>query len=119
MHAARDDRDGEALLEMSGWDGEVMTSDPDYKTPQVKELEIVLIVWDVLYMRGQVPASPLTPTPMFYCMHSCMRHCMHLSSSFGVYSIIGGKAPAQQASHACPCRHLKHDQTSVWSCFHA
>ena len=65
MHAARDDRDGEALLEMNSWEGDVMTSDPDYKTPQVKELEIVLIVWDVLYMRGQVCLLPDDTCPTF------------------------------------------------------
>ena len=58
MHAARDDRDGEALLEMNGWEGDVMTSDPDYQTPQVKELEIVFVVWDVMYMRGAVRTVP-------------------------------------------------------------
>lgn len=35
MHAARDNRDGEAVLEMSGWDGELNTSDPEYQKPQV------------------------------------------------------------------------------------
>ena len=51
--AARDNRDGEALLEMNGFNGDTMTSDPDYQTPQVKDLEIVFVVWDILYMRNQ------------------------------------------------------------------
>lgn len=55
--AARDNRNGNDLLEMNGWNGDVMTSDPDYEIPYVKDLELVFVVFDILYLRNQVTLS--------------------------------------------------------------
>lgn len=61
--AARDNRGPDELLEMNGWHGDTMTSDPDYETPFVKDLELVFVVFDVLYLRDQVLAP-------FFLQHS-------------------------------------------------
>jgi hypothetical protein len=57
--AARDNRGPDELLEMSGWNGDTMTSDPDYEIPYVKDLELVFVVFDILYLRNQVGLEPL------------------------------------------------------------
>ena len=53
--AARDNEPGDTRLKPAGFNGDQMTSDPDYDQPLVKELELVLVVFDILYCRGQVP----------------------------------------------------------------
>ena len=55
--AARDNEPGDTRLKLAGFNGDQMTSDPDYDQPLVKELELVLVVFDILYCRGQVPYS--------------------------------------------------------------
>ena len=52
--AARDNEPGDTRLKLAGFNGDQMTSDPDYEQPLVKELELVLVVFDILYCRGQV-----------------------------------------------------------------
>ena len=56
--AARDNEPGDMRLKLAGFNGDQMTSDPDYEQPLVKELELVLVVFDILYCRGQVPSLP-------------------------------------------------------------
>lgn len=58
MNAAKTGKSGDELLEMNGFNGDVMTGDPDYETPHVKDLELVFVAWDVLYMRNQARAEP-------------------------------------------------------------
>jgi len=57
--AARDNEPGDSRLKLTGFNGDQMTSDPNYEAPLVKELELVLVVFDVLYCKGQVPVFPL------------------------------------------------------------
>lgn len=52
--AAKDNKGPDELLEMNGWNGDVLTSDPDYQTPFVKDLELVFVVFDILYVHEQV-----------------------------------------------------------------
>ncbi len=52
--AAKDNKGPDEKLEMNGWHGDTMTSDPDYETPFVKDLELVFVVFDILYLRDQV-----------------------------------------------------------------
>ena len=56
--AARDNEPGDTRLKLAGFNGDQMTSDPDYDQPLVKELELVLVVFDILYCRGQVLSLP-------------------------------------------------------------
>ena len=58
MIAARDNEPGDTRLKLAGFNGDQMTSDPDYEQPLVKELELVLVVFDILYCRGQVQSGP-------------------------------------------------------------
>ena len=56
--AARDNEPGDNRLKLTGFNGDQMTSDPNYEAPLVKELELVLVVFDVLYCKGQVLVYP-------------------------------------------------------------
>lgn len=58
VNAARRGLPADELLEMKGFNGEIMTADPDYTTPRARDLEIIYIAFDVLYCDGQV-APPL------------------------------------------------------------
>ncbi|KAK9834174.1 hypothetical protein WJX81_005346 [Elliptochloris bilobata] len=53
VNAARSGRAADELLEMNGFNGEIMTADPDYTTPRVRDLEVVYVAFDVLYCDGQ------------------------------------------------------------------
>ena len=57
--AARDNEPGDTRLKPSGFNGDQMTSDPEYEAPLVKELELVLVVFDILYMGAQVGATAI------------------------------------------------------------
>ena len=43
---------------MKGFNGEIMTADPEYTTPCARDLEIIYIAFDVLYCDGQVSLAP-------------------------------------------------------------
>lgn len=58
--AARDNEPGDSRLKLTGFNGDLMTSDPEYEAPLVKELELVLVVFDILYVNGQVHTIFLT-----------------------------------------------------------
>lgn len=51
--AAREGRPGDAYISMKSH-GAVNTSDPDYDTPQLKDLQLVFIAFDILYVDDQV-----------------------------------------------------------------
>lgn len=57
--AARDNESGDTRLKLTGFNGDQMTSDPNYEAPLVKELELVLVVFDILYTKGQVKDASL------------------------------------------------------------
>ena len=56
VNAARKGSSPDSELEMSGWDGAIYQADPDYTHPRVRDLELVFIVFDVLYCDGQARA---------------------------------------------------------------
>lgn len=58
VNAAKTNKAGDELLEMNGFNGDVMTGDPDYQTPHVRDLELVFVAWDVLYLRNQARILP-------------------------------------------------------------
>ena len=58
MIAARTNKGGDELLEITDFNGNAVAGDPS-ETPQVKDLEIVFIAWDVLFWRNQ--ARKLAP----------------------------------------------------------
>lgn len=96
--AAKDDKAGDEKLEMNGWHGDTMTSDPDYETPFVKDLELVFVVFDILYLRDQVcPASYPTLLHSLHCSscHTVNYQCdMTLRDKWPL-----GWSPAQHPSH--------------------
>ena len=63
--AARDNEPGDSRLKLTGFNGDLMTSDPEYEAPLVKEVELVLVVFDILYVNGQVRIMPPT---------ACLQH---------------------------------------------
>ena len=73
--AARDNEPGDSRLKLTGFNGDLMTSDPEYEAPLVKELELVLVVFDILYVNGQVCIMPSTACQQ----HSESLHCFHES----------------------------------------
>ena len=70
--AARDNEPGDSRLKLTGFNGDLMTSDPEYEAPLVKELELVLVVFDILYINGQVRTMPST---------ACMQHGQSLQNN--------------------------------------
>ena len=79
--AARDNEPGDSRLKLTGFNGDLMTSDPEYEAPLVKELELVLVVFDILYVNGQVHTMFLTALSQKelgmsgYFMDDCMWCC--------------------------------------------
>ncbi len=65
--AARDNEPGDMRLKPSGFNGDQMTSNPEYEAPLVKELELVLVVFDILYMGAQV-GSTIAILPIATCL---------------------------------------------------
>ncbi len=53
MEAATSGLPPEHLLDMQNWDGSLMSADPDYQKPFVRDVEVILIAFDVLYCDGQ------------------------------------------------------------------
>ena len=71
--AARDNEPGDSRLKLTGFNGDLMTSDPEYEAPLVKELELVLVVFDILYVNGQACIVPPTA-------------CLQQSMSFSLFN---------------------------------
>ena len=100
VNAAKTDKAGDELLEMNGFDGDVMTGDPDYVTPQVKDLELVFVAWDVLYWRQQ--ASNLSSS-LLSLLHMPCTHRLWCSLP-GLASTVGHAAVAAYRLR-WPCLH--------------